>query len=138
MPRLATRRDPEDDDDNFDENGLLRDGRTIRVEAQMMDSDCPPQRGPFRPLRPLDARHVVDVFAGHRPGYATSSQLIDADAVAERDRVWQERGRLQRELWRQEPWQRPARSTERAPGQARRLPADPIPIRSVEPLYGLA
>jgi hypothetical protein len=62
-----------DDDDNLDENGLLKDGRSVRVPMMMRDSDDGltdlqrSVRDHFAPARVVDA--FGDAGAGlHRPG----------------------------------------------------------------------
>jgi hypothetical protein len=61
-----------DDDDNLDENGLLKDGRSVRVPMMMRDADGLTDlqrsvRDHFAPARVVDA--FGDAGAGlHRPG----------------------------------------------------------------------
>jgi hypothetical protein len=84
-----------DDDDNLDENGLLKDGRSVRVPMMMRDSDdglTDLQRSVRDHFAPV---HVVDSFgddglALHKPGarYLTAGAgtvdhawLVTADAI---------------------------------------------------------
>jgi hypothetical protein len=70
-----------DDDDNpFDSNGLLKDGRRLRVPTMLMDANS------------LNQRAVMLDAALHRPGFRTivedaSGSVHDASAAAHRRRL---------------------------------------------------
>jgi hypothetical protein len=66
-------------DDAFDENGLLKDGRTYRADLYLMDSgDRRTLRNTHRPVAITDG--TDDPFALHRPGFriATDAGMHDA------------------------------------------------------------
>ena len=66
-----------DDDDPFDEFGVLRDGRSVRVSMQMRDAAMADSQRDA-------ARRFDDRLALHRPGprYSTDQAGIDAKAKA--------------------------------------------------------
>jgi hypothetical protein len=91
------------EDDDIDENGLLRDGGRLRVPATFMDTafiDELKRRYPPRYGHPAVCG-VTDAL-GHgglalnRPGYRFAT--VDGDAVSARDRAWEERGPPTRSL----------------------------------------
>jgi hypothetical protein len=71
-----------DDDDPFDEFGVLRDGRSVRVSMQMRDAAMADSQRDA-------ARRFDDRLALHRPGprYSTDQAGIDAKAKAYADSV---------------------------------------------------
>jgi hypothetical protein len=65
------------DDDAFDERGLLRDGRVYRAKLTMMDHD------------PTHRRRIVDTSGDalglHRPGYRATGGLLRLSAAQGRE-----------------------------------------------------
>lgn len=129
MPQAQRRTDFDDDDDDLDERGILRDGRSTRVAMVFADGTTV-TRTQF-----LDAIRARDPLAGHRPGFAdASSPLIDSDAQDAALDAWAERGRINREAWRNAtvaPFERPRPSTQR--GQDERNAPSRYPSRADPP-----
>ncbi len=82
--------------EDFDENGILRDGHSVRVSMTARDSLSPMQRAVLDTRRALDTR-VTDA-AAHRPGYRFADVSNDA-----RQQAYDAYQREAEEAWRNPP-----------------------------------
>ena len=80
--------DDDDDDDAFDENGLLKDGRRMRVSMMMRDGTSDVQRAVAEDAlaRRFGLRDAADLYAPG-PRYCTDQAALDAKAEAYRQMV---------------------------------------------------
>jgi hypothetical protein len=97
-----------DDDDVLDENGLLRDKKSLRVPMMMRDADLTPLQLAVRDHARKDDRRRQqqrihdgsgDAYGLHRPGYRFSDQFDDAEAIRAYDQMKFE----QANAWRRGP-----------------------------------
>jgi hypothetical protein len=87
------KRQIDDDDDLFDEHGLLRDGKTYRVPMSARDSLTPLQRA-------VAASQLHDAHgrpAGHRPGFVFDAGSDARDAMRE---LYRQHDAEEAERWR--------------------------------------
>ena len=91
------RRDANDDND-FDERGILKDGRRLHVPLMMMDSvDDPLQRDERQRARRFGLKNAADL---RRPGFRFQTDAAGRDARA---RAYQDYENSQVEAWRSPP-----------------------------------
>lgn len=95
MPQAQRRTDLDDDDEDIDERGILRDGRSTRVAMVFADGTTVTRR------QFLDAIRERDPLIGCRPSYCdTTNTLIDSGAQDAKIDAWEERGRINRDMWK--------------------------------------
>jgi hypothetical protein len=85
MPRYQDRDDYlDDEDDDFDERGILKDRRRVRVPLHMMDSMQRDIGSHFQRMRDEHCLHDGQGGkVGHRPGYVFTDDMRANDAKAE-------------------------------------------------------
>jgi hypothetical protein len=97
------------DDDAFDENGLLRDGRHVTVPLFMKDSGKPnPDLTPAQKVAAAVAatRDAMNTFDAsmHRPGFRygtpAATHTADSAAITARDAAYSSYDRRQSDAWR--------------------------------------
>jgi len=90
------RHDQDEEEDVFDENGILKDGKTYHVPMRMMDS-----------LQRAVHDHAAQILEGHlrRSGIHEQGFLRDASTVDHRKRMRDEYARYDREI--SEQWKNP-------------------------------
>ena len=73
-----------DDDDDFDERGILKDGHKIRVSLMMRDGMSPLQRAVAQHSVAMRLHDGFGGPVGHKPGYvfSTDASLNDARELA--------------------------------------------------------
>jgi hypothetical protein len=76
---IKTRRGPHDDDDAFDENGLLKDGRSFRVRMTMRDANS--VAGQIAASKRVISDGSGNPLSLHRPGNRVLSDASAYDAV---------------------------------------------------------
>lgn len=74
----------EEDDDAFDANGILKDGRSFRVSLHLLDSA---QRAVHDHVGELAKVHVLDLSL-HQPGFVTEGHRPVADRRADREAMY--------------------------------------------------
>jgi hypothetical protein len=94
---LAGLRFHHDDDDPFDRNGVLKDGKRVRFGMMMRDGMTPLQRSIAEEATraSLHDGHGGTALIGHRPGFVTSE-----DSWRIRDQAYQQSRRDLADAWR--------------------------------------
>lgn len=69
-----------DDDEPFDERGILKDGRSARVPMMMRDAMSPLQRAVAQHRLAMQLHDGHGGPVGHKPGYAFSTDASQNDA----------------------------------------------------------